>query len=1371
VRILAINDLVQDALYERPLQNYGELRRKYEPLGSSQGSSQKSSQKNSAEKKPWLFFQENPFFVLKKLMTPSAGICHRAEGRGTCRMSFEISAADLTTLKTVPSYRLYLLCGVYDRTKPQIKADIEFPTPLEITFNQTPIKDNVKGIKNKPGTAKPADLTPFINPQNVLEMVYAFTKQDFLVFCYMVEKVPPNRLLQKILASPRTPKDVTVQEIVAGNDDDDEIQEMSTVLSLKCPVSFMRMKYPVKSIYCHHLPCFDALQFIYLQEQVATWNCPYCNNKISVKDLSLNEYVLDILKNTSDDCDSVEIDLDGSWHPMYENSDGVLVRMEKPPQAKQPEPEIASCNEEDEQNTKDDGAMNSGILQIPEQASVNPSAPPKKTSPVVISLDSDDDDFDPDPVPIQPQVRQQSPFAAQQNASAQLTSESATPVLPQQVSQQHTVQSQALHSQVQSTTKGRSSEMVSSASQSDISAQSEQGLYAPQLRSSRPLRAGQPLPIQPNMDSGAQLSPVFPTENTQQSLPTVAQGHLSSMRIPASQTRVIPMVFAFAAPLLQNSAGQAVTITNGAMQSSLHPIVFQEYLKATVGNARMRDFTYISQIQYYFLYHQDAILNTYQTHLQQQQQQKPHHHYDQQRQRQRIGSFELSQPSVSAQQQQQLVPNSSTDEGCSISLPDLDSLFEPPNEARKGSIVEKPCAETPNKVVPRELQISTELSESGPVSEPPVPSPATVSLFSESPTIYSACASVVSESGVAAESHPSGSMSSVNVTPVVVSSMTVPVSSSASSVAESAVGSSEVIPGTASMHTILPPPSEASIPSQVQSRRPPVTVATAKKGKLEKSNGVALTSQTAIAHSTKDVSMCTSARSSVSSIYVSQGDNSINIKDGPLLAAQKSAISAAVAQRPSATQSTNESEVHPTVPSSSTTEATSAVSEFHTSVATSNTSILPTPTVAPRVPVSSSSSLIGSKTLSQNGADRSESNSEGTLSSAAVLKAQNSAPRTVVSVSPLKHSASIFSTQNVGIGRVSPKLTAPKVNSPTVVAPKITVPSSGILSGQRLTPMASTLDQIASSPTKSPSISSTIKPVASQHLTPSTTKAPSKSTTSPVSSVALAVEPLDSRLTSHQSNYDRERSGLLALKKRFYELTKGSSNISANSSSVPLPPPHKVSQPSPSSLIPNLNVSPLFGISNRSSSASPPQVTDRSRSPSIGSVTNAQSQLKSNLDNYAQKKNIQRANTINLPNSGSSKALDRIHDLHKNIVNGIENSQKALSTGSNGRISSVPSIQRVQSTNSNFSPTRFSSGSPSTNSDTSGGASTVEAPKVTSNGQNILGINIQSESRPVVKPRPTSNIFLPSRKPPHTHLEKKRSSSGTSDQALKKPVT
>ncbi len=86
------------------------------------------------------------------------------------------------------------------------------------------------------------------------------------------------------------------------------------MLSLKCPLTYMRLDLPVRATTCKHIQCFDATSYLQLQEQGPQWLCPICSKPASFDSLAVDEYVKDILENTPRDLEQVSIDPDGTWH-------------------------------------------------------------------------------------------------------------------------------------------------------------------------------------------------------------------------------------------------------------------------------------------------------------------------------------------------------------------------------------------------------------------------------------------------------------------------------------------------------------------------------------------------------------------------------------------------------------------------------------------------------------------------------------------------------------------------------------------------------------------------------------------------------------------------------------------------------------------------------------------------------------------------------------------------------------------------------------------------------------------------------------------------------------------------------------------------
>ncbi|AGO10113.1 AaceriAAR121Wp [[Ashbya] aceris (nom. inval.)] len=324
---------------------------------------------------PSSVFFPSPFYNLKRMVSGSPKMAAKSPGRGTCNMKFKLSETESKLILDSKDTKLLLFCGPVSQGN---RVHIQFPHPNEIKLNDNMIKDNVRGLKNKIGTAKPADLTPFVkhNAENYLQLVYAFTKEDFLVYIYIVTMNTPETILEGVLARPKIVKPATLAYIkkILSEDEDDDLMTTSTIMTLQCPISYSRMKYPVKSVRCDHLQCFDAMSFILSQMQIPTWQCPVCQKQIEIKDLAVCDYVDDIIKSSGENVEQVVINSDGSWvakEEETENRPGKSSDSEQPAQTNIKDEDIDQVILDEEMSTK---------------KAVN--------EPIVISLDSDDEDDD-----------------------------------------------------------------------------------------------------------------------------------------------------------------------------------------------------------------------------------------------------------------------------------------------------------------------------------------------------------------------------------------------------------------------------------------------------------------------------------------------------------------------------------------------------------------------------------------------------------------------------------------------------------------------------------------------------------------------------------------------------------------------------------------------------------------------------------------------------------------------------------------------------------------------------------------------------------------------------------------------------------------
>ena len=236
--------------------------------------------------------------------------------RQTKETDITLQAETCGRFETDKSMRLLLLCCADQPLSTYQKADIAFPSQVEVKVNGDEVKSNYKGLKNKPGSTRPVDITDFVRRKqgyrNRLSITYALTTKRFNVFVYLVRKHSVDELTKRIKQRSAITKQSVINDMRKKADDPDIVLD-STVMSLKDPISTLRINVPCRSHVCSHNQCFDAESFLQLQEQAPTWQCPVCNKTVSFEGLAVDQYVQEILDTVPKDTDQVTIDPTGNW--------------------------------------------------------------------------------------------------------------------------------------------------------------------------------------------------------------------------------------------------------------------------------------------------------------------------------------------------------------------------------------------------------------------------------------------------------------------------------------------------------------------------------------------------------------------------------------------------------------------------------------------------------------------------------------------------------------------------------------------------------------------------------------------------------------------------------------------------------------------------------------------------------------------------------------------------------------------------------------------------------------------------------------------------------------------------------------------------
>ncbi|POS82731.1 hypothetical protein EPUL_003542, partial [Erysiphe pulchra] len=198
-------------------------------------------------------------------------------------------------------YRV-MVFGVTEGHGPQ---DVAFPYQSELKVNGGEVKANLRGLKNRPGSTRPVDITDSIR--------YQPPNYKYYLMVFVTKMITVPTLVQKLVDGHKLITEKSIISEMVNKARDTDIIATASVLSLKCPLSTMRIDLPCRSFACRHMQCFDATSYLQLQEQGPTWSCPICNNPAPFETLAIDEYVQNILKKTPRHVEQVTIQPDGKW--------------------------------------------------------------------------------------------------------------------------------------------------------------------------------------------------------------------------------------------------------------------------------------------------------------------------------------------------------------------------------------------------------------------------------------------------------------------------------------------------------------------------------------------------------------------------------------------------------------------------------------------------------------------------------------------------------------------------------------------------------------------------------------------------------------------------------------------------------------------------------------------------------------------------------------------------------------------------------------------------------------------------------------------------------------------------------------------------
>lgn len=276
---------------------------------------------------PVIEFEHLPFFkTMQTLLTPM-------------HCNTEIDVASFTGLFYLKDNVRHTIAKSWNIVKQEYKIQIilrlvqvglkenvteRLPYNINVSVNDRPCKLPTLNIPTKAGITPwrcnvPIDITQQTDLRNCLQNKLQITWSDephqYMAGVFVAQKLTWDELLEQLKKRPVRPSDKTKELIKKSMESDVDMGVDSMLTTVKDPLSKMRMELPARGMDCIHLACFDAIQFLQMNEQKQTWICPLCKKKVKFEDIVVDEFFLNILKspNLSEDCENVILLQDGSW--------------------------------------------------------------------------------------------------------------------------------------------------------------------------------------------------------------------------------------------------------------------------------------------------------------------------------------------------------------------------------------------------------------------------------------------------------------------------------------------------------------------------------------------------------------------------------------------------------------------------------------------------------------------------------------------------------------------------------------------------------------------------------------------------------------------------------------------------------------------------------------------------------------------------------------------------------------------------------------------------------------------------------------------------------------------------------------------------
>ncbi|XP_065045932.1 E4 SUMO-protein ligase PIAL2-like [Musa acuminata AAA Group] len=179
---------------------------------------------------------------------------------------------------------------------------------------------NGKGVERRTnvsmetGPQFPTDITKMLKyGTNIIQAIGYFSGNYMIAIAFM----------SKVTTPCSTRMDDYVHPVIEKLASDSDIIEGASRITLNCPISFKRIKTPVKGHLCKHHQCFDYDSFMEINSCKPSWRCPSCSTPTSCIDLRIDQKMTEILQEVEENVADIVIFADGSWNSFVEHNESI----------------------------------------------------------------------------------------------------------------------------------------------------------------------------------------------------------------------------------------------------------------------------------------------------------------------------------------------------------------------------------------------------------------------------------------------------------------------------------------------------------------------------------------------------------------------------------------------------------------------------------------------------------------------------------------------------------------------------------------------------------------------------------------------------------------------------------------------------------------------------------------------------------------------------------------------------------------------------------------------------------------------------------------------------------------------------------------